>query len=281
MTNHRLPAGIAGPSRPAAAGFTLIELLVVIAIIAILAGLLLPALARAKMKAQSIKCASNLKQMQLGAVMYQGDYNDYLLPNAPLGQPADQSWCNAVIGENWTVSPENTNRTTLLTSILAPYMGGQVDVYKCPGDTLESQNGPRLRSYSMNSQMGCLYTKALALRDNPNYKYFVKGGDLIAPTPSSALVFCEESMHSMNDGYLQVDAATGTFPDVPGAYHGLSVCGISFADGHTELRKWQTAVLKIPVVAGKGYGTGGANQVYAGLLNADWIWFSQRVTSKK
>src|ERR1035437_7068526 len=158
------PSEIAGSAR--VRGFTLIELLVVIAIIAILAAMLLPALASAKNKSYSIKCVSNLKQLQLGWTMYAGDNQDVMLPNAPWPAPiSDKTWCGNKV-EGWAALDANINPAPYQTSIMAPYMGGQFSVYKCPADNIPSDNGQRIRTYSMNAQMGNIYANQTY---NPGY----------------------------------------------------------------------------------------------------------------
>lgn len=256
-------------------GFTLIELLVVIAIIAILAAMLLPALSKAKGRALAIQCISNLKQLQLGWQTYAGDFNDYMVPNAPVGVSTN-SWCSGST-VNWYNGNANTNPLPYQTSILAPYMSGQLGVYRCPGDKIPSANGVRIRSYSMNSQVGNLYIYNTTRSYNPGYRAYSKVTELLAcPGPSMTFVFVEENMCTMNDGYLQVDCNSPRFPDAPGSYHIWS-CGFSFADGHAELRAWVTPVLKIPVRFGFGYPSASPTTT---ANNADWLWFKQRAACK-
>jgi prepilin-type N-terminal cleavage/methylation domain-containing protein len=255
--------------------FTLIELLVVIAIIAILAAMLLPALAKAKMAAWGSQCISNLKQCQLAATEYKGDNSGYLVPNSPYSGYNDAgssntAWINSANGDESypQASSGNTNLALYTTGLLASYIAKQVGVYKCPADNIPSDNGQRLRSYSMNGQMGAVYMVPARWNDDAPALQYAKETDITHPAPSDAYVFSEENMWSINDGYLEIDSHGGTFPDVPGAYHDNGL-GISFDDGHAQIHKWQTLVLK----------NAKSHSISAGKENVDWIWFAQHATA--
>lgn len=201
--------------------------------------------------------------------MYKDDNNDILIPNAPVGIAPNPAWC-PTSAEGWGVLSANTNRAAYTNTLLWPYVARDINVYRCPGDVKPSLNGFRIRSYSMNGQMGALYSGSLTSSYNPSAMVYVKGADLTCPTPANAFIFCDESAYSINDGYLQINSQSAIFPDVPAAYLGGG-CGFGFADGHATTHKWQTTVLTSVPYSGV---TG--NNVPAGTLNVDYLWFSQR-----
>ena len=261
------------PCRPGGIrGFTLIELLVVIAIIAILAGMLLPALGRAKSKAHAIACMNNGRQLMLAWRLYVDDNQDRVPqsfgPNAWVQGDLDFSASPV----NWDVNHDLTN------SCLWSYCGNTAAIWKCPGDkstvVVKGAVLPRVRSVAMNAWFDSTDVAAFG---PAGFRIYRKGSDVTDPGPSMTWVFLDERSDSINDGEMVVgmwgypdQPSQWKIVDFPASYHGGSG-SFAFVDGHSEIKNWKdsrTTPKKIQSLN------------IASPRNPDVLWMMERSTRK-
>ncbi len=265
----------------------MIELLVVIAIIAILAGLLLPTLGKAKVKAQGIQCMNNLKQLQLVFLIYPDDNGDRMVSSGYTKPVEPTAWVDGWLDFNGA-NLDNTDTKTLTDPTRAKFASylKSPAVYKCPADLstvkVNRTTVPRIRSLSMGQQWagpGDWLDPAGFTANVTSMKYQVYYKKAQIDNPAMRFVFLDEHPDGLNAGgfaNMMVESiGNARIIDYPASFHN-GACGISFSDGHSEIHRWKDIRTQAPV----RYNTDLALNV-ASPNNQDMLWLSDRTSKRR
>jgi type II secretory pathway pseudopilin PulG len=293
-----------GKRKSPEAAFTMTELAVVILLVGLLVITLLPVRAGSQAKSGSIQCLNNLKQVMQAVLLYTSDNSSFFPPNPDDGNTSPgHNWCGGNAGRSGLDEFNPDLLTNLNTSVIAPYHGTDVSIFRCTADPRSGpytgsdpfRRGlkvPSARTISMNTAVGTIcqgydtYSShsgkpTLSVngpwldnshnhrRNNP-WRTYGNTSELVAPAPDSLWVVVEEDTFSVNDSTLGFGMNAAQWIDWPGTLHDFG-CVIGFTDGHSELHKWKDA--RTQVVNGN-----------VGLLSVpgsvDWQWLADRTSAR-
>jgi prepilin-type processing-associated H-X9-DG protein len=240
--------------------------------------MLLPALSKAKAKAQGIKCLSNSRQFVVAWLMYSGDYKEKICPTAGTGNQGAPNWCGTSRMDINGLDAGPGGVAALQKGVLWPYVKS-IKLFKCPADpklTTTTPKQPTLRSISMNAWMNPAGTPDSQGLSGPG-RSFRKQTDISGKiNPSICWVTLDENDKTINDGWFVVSSGAAganqnSWVDCAASYHN-NAGGLSFADGHAEIKKWRDVnILRHPALFMAADPMGGTYD--------DLRWMQRRTTT--